>query len=63
VKKRGREGEGERGKGGEGEMKKRIRSHVELEVHKKAFDAAMEIFEASKKFPAEGEAAETQVWL
>ena len=85
-------------------MRKQIRSHVELEVYKKAFDAAMQIFELSKQFPkeetysltdqvrrasrsvctntaeawrkrryeaafisklsdAEGEAAETQVWL
>ena len=85
-------------------MRKQIRSHAELEVYRKAFDAAMQIFELSKKFPkeetysltdqvrrasrsvcantaeawrkrryeaafasklsdAEGEAAETQVWL
>jgi four helix bundle protein len=88
----------------EGELTMKIRSHVELDVYKLAFDAAMEIFECSKKFPveerysltdqirrsfrsvcaniaesfrkkkypksfvsklsdAEGEAAETQVWL
>lgn len=38
---------------GEGEMREQIRSHVELEVYKKAFDAAMQIFELSKKFPKE----------
>jgi four helix bundle protein len=82
----------------------KIREHTELEVYRKAFDAAMSIFEITKKFPkeetysltdqirrssrstcanlaeawrkrryqaafisklsdAEGEAAETQVWL
>jgi four helix bundle protein len=82
----------------------KIREHTELEVYKKAFDAAMQIFELTKRFPkdetysmtdqmrrssrsvcanlaeawrkrrykaafisklsdAEGEAAETQVWL
>jgi four helix bundle protein len=82
----------------------KIQQHTDLEVYKKAFDAAMAIFEATKKFPkeetysltdqvrrssrsvcanlaeawrkrrykaafisklsdAEGEAAETQVWL
>src|SRR5437764_9332264 len=82
----------------------KIQEHTDLEVYKKAFDTAMLIFEASKKFPkeeiysltdqirrssrsicanlaeawrkrrykaafvsklsdAEGEAAETQVWL
>jgi four helix bundle protein len=85
-------------------VKGKIRSHRELEVYKRAFDAAMRIFRASKHFPpeerysltdqirrssrsvcsniaeswrkrryqaafiaklsdAEGEAAETQVWL
>jgi four helix bundle protein len=85
-------------------MKDKIASHTELEVFKKAFEAAMELFELSKKFPkeeiysltdqarkssrsvcsnlaeawrkrryeaafvsklsdAEGEAAETQVWV
>lgn len=34
-------------------MREQIRSHVELEVYKKAFDAAMQIFELSKKFPKE----------
>ena len=31
----------------------KIRQHTELEVYKKAFDAAMLIFEVSKKFPKE----------
>ncbi len=31
--------------------KKRIRSHRELEVYQMSFDAAMRIFELSKKFP------------
>ena len=31
----------------------RIRSHLELEVYRKAFDVAMTIFEASKAFPRE----------
>jgi four helix bundle protein len=31
----------------------KIREHTELEVYKKAFDAAMFIFEMSKKFPKE----------
>ena len=85
-------------------MKIKIHQHTDLDVYKKAFDAAMLIFEATKKFPeeetysltdqirrssrsvcanlaeawrkrrykaafisklsdAEGEAAETQVWL
>ncbi|MGB3652741.1 MAG: four helix bundle protein [Rivularia sp. (in: cyanobacteria)] len=30
-----------------------IRDHTELEIYKMAFDAAMEIFELSKKFPIE----------
>jgi four helix bundle protein len=30
-----------------------IRSHVELDVYRLAFDAAMRIFELSKKFPVE----------
>jgi four helix bundle protein len=82
----------------------KIRKHTELEVYRKAFDAAMRLFEISKRFPkeevysltdqmrrssrsvcanlaegwrkrryraafiskltdAEGEAAETQVWI
>ncbi|MEM7556696.1 MAG: four helix bundle protein [Cyanobacteria bacterium P01_A01_bin.84] len=32
---------------------KYIKDHKELEVYKKAFDAAMEIFHLSKKFPKE----------
>ena len=31
----------------------RIGQHTELDVYKKAFDAAMLIFERSKKFPRE----------
>jgi four helix bundle protein len=31
----------------------RIRRHTDLEVYRKAFDAAMRIFELSKTFPAE----------
>jgi four helix bundle protein len=34
-------------------MKKKIVTHFDLEVYKKAFDAAMELFEASKSFPKE----------
>jgi four helix bundle protein len=34
-------------------MGKRIRTHRELEVYQKAFDAAMQIFELSKAFPKE----------
>jgi len=34
-------------------MAKKITRHTELEVYKKAFDAAMQIFELSKKFPKE----------
>ncbi len=35
------------------ENKKPIQSHRDLEVYQTAFDAAMEIFELSKKFPIE----------
>jgi four helix bundle protein len=44
----------------------KIREHTDLEVYKKAFDAAMLIFHASKVSKlsdAESEASETQVWL
>src|SRR6266567_3066128 len=34
-------------------MAKLVRSHVELEVFKKAFDVAMKFFELSKSFPKE----------
>ena len=34
-------------------MSKKIRTHRELEVYQKAFDAAMRIFELSKSFPKE----------
>jgi four helix bundle protein len=85
-------------------MGKTIRSHVELDVYRKAFEGAMQVFDASRHFPreevysltdqirrasrsvcanvaeawrtrryeaalvsklsdAEGEAAETQVWI
>ena len=33
--------------------RKLIKSHEELEVYQTAFDAAMKIFELSKKFPKE----------
>jgi len=33
--------------------KARIKTHTELEVYRKAFDAAMRIFEVSKEFPKE----------
>jgi len=31
----------------------RIQSHTELDVYRAAFDAAMQIFDASKAFPKE----------
>lgn len=34
-------------------MKRMVVRHQELEVYKKAFDAAMQVFELSKKFPKE----------
>ena len=34
-------------------MKSKIRTHRDLEVYCKAFEAAMKLFEASKKFPKE----------
>jgi four helix bundle protein len=34
-------------------MRKRIRTHCDLEVYQKAFDSAMRIFELSKSFPRE----------
>jgi four helix bundle protein len=34
-------------------MPNKITRHTELDVYKKAFDVAMEIFELSKKFPKE----------
>ena len=34
-------------------MSKKIRTHRELEVYQKAFDAAMRIFELTKSFPKE----------
>ena len=49
---RGRQGEGERGRGGD-EVKARIRVHGDLEVYQMAFEAAMRIFELTKRFPKE----------
>jgi hypothetical protein len=53
-----------------GAVSKEIQNHQDLLVYRKAFDAAMSIFELSRSFPkeetyslAEGEAAEPQVWL
>ncbi len=34
-------------------MKRDIKSHRDLDVYQRAFDAAMEIFELSKRFPKE----------
>src|SRR5215813_7448430 len=34
-------------------MSEKITSHRDLEVYRRAFDTAMQIFEASKKFPRE----------
>jgi four helix bundle protein len=34
-------------------MQKKVRSHRDLEVYRKAFDAAMRLFEVSKTFPKE----------
>lgn len=34
-------------------MSEKITSHRELEVYRRAFDTAMQIFEVSKKFPRE----------
>ena len=36
-----------------GQEKRKITRHTELEVYQKAFSAAMQIFEFSKRFPAE----------
>ena len=38
---------------GEEAMKSRIKTHEDLEVYQIAFEAAMKIFELSKKFPVE----------
>lgn len=35
-------------------MVKKIQNHNDLQVYQRAFDAAMEIFDRSKKFPKEG---------
>ena len=45
-----RRGEGEKGKRGKFKMSVKIIRHQDLEVYKKAFSAAMEIFEKSKSF-------------
>ncbi len=37
----------------ENPQKQTIRDHKELKIYQKAFDAAMEIFHLSKKFPVE----------
>jgi four helix bundle protein len=37
----------------QGDWEMKIRKHTELEVYKKAFDAAMDVFRASAKFPKE----------
>lgn len=34
-------------------VKKKVQTHFDLDVYKKAFDAAMRLFEASKQFPKE----------
>jgi four helix bundle protein len=34
-------------------MKNKIQSHCDLQVYRKAFEAAMEVFESSKGFPKE----------
>jgi four helix bundle protein len=47
----GRRGEEEKGR--RGDMSERIRTHRDLEVYKKAFEAAMRIFELTKSFPKE----------
>ncbi len=44
--------EGERGREGEG-AKKRIKRHTDLDVYRRAFTAAMRVFELTKSFPAE----------
>lgn len=55
-----REGEGARERGGEREKRrmgekttKRIKNHQELRVYQNAMNAAMRIFQVTKKFPAE----------
>ncbi len=48
--------EGEKESGGEGEKKRRrrmVRRHTDLEVYRRSFAAAMQLFEFSRKFPAE----------
>ncbi len=50
VEWKGRKGAGEKGRNA---MGNKIIRHTELDVYKEAFDAAMEIFDLSKKFPKE----------
>ena len=45
--------EGQRSRGAEEMGKEFIKSHKDLKVYQIAFDAAMKIFELSKKFPIE----------
>lgn len=49
------EGEKERQREGENKPRRRtaIRRHTDLEVYRRAFSAAMQFFELSKRFPAE----------
>jgi four helix bundle protein len=51
----GRQGDKEKGRRGDKRKGSgmKIQQHTELEVYKKAFDAAMAIFEATKQFPKE----------
>ncbi len=48
-------GEGETGRKGDWERRKKlkIKTHEDLDVYQLAFDAAMEIYELSKRFPVE----------
>ena len=42
------------GRWGDGEMSERlVRTHLDLEVYRMAFDAAMQIFQESRSFPKE----------
>src|SRR6516164_6174697 len=50
MKKRGRQGDRETGRL-KVSLEKKIQSHRDLEVYRKAFDAAMHIFEISGGFP------------
>jgi four helix bundle protein len=61
VKRGGEREKGRKGEGGEGrrgerersEMAEKLTRHQQLDVYKKAFEAAMEIFRTSKSFPRE----------